>query len=234
MTTIRIAKRQRFTTVDRRPVNDARLSFRARGLLFWMLDKPDDATFSAEEIAAEAREGRDAIRTALRELEEAGYLRRRRWRTPAGTWATEHTLHEVSESDQSGKPAPVNQRRLTSAGFPGPVLPEDSTKTEEPPNPPPSGGRRSAGTNPRAQGTSPRQVTATAELDDIRRRRELDRQRTNEVLAADRRAAAEAVDPSSSPAAQAVIARCRGGPRAAPPGLPTDSTESPDSILETA
>lgn len=120
MTTIRIGKRRQYVSLDSRSVNDSSLSFRARGVHAWLLEKPDDWTVRAESIAAHGSEGRDAIRSALRELEAAGYIERRKFRSDAGTWATECTVWE--HPDQSGKPAPVDQQRLTSAGESGPVV----------------------------------------------------------------------------------------------------------------
>lgn len=130
MSTIRVAKRPRYTAVDRRTLNDDALSFRARGVLVWLLDKPDDWRADASSIANAGREGRDAVRAALRELETAGYLVRRKYRAD-GRWATEHTLYEhPSLADQDGKPAQVDQPGLTSAGEPGPVVNLSDTETE--------------------------------------------------------------------------------------------------------
>lgn len=95
MSTFRVAHRTRFTTVDRTTVNDKTLSFRARGILIWLLDKPDDWRCGAEQIAAAGGEGREAVRSALRELEQAGYLRRERVQDKAtGQWTTMTTVYE--------------------------------------------------------------------------------------------------------------------------------------------
>lgn len=110
MTTIRVGKRKRFTMVDRSTVADVRLSFRARGVLLWLLDKPDDWTTTADAIATHGTEGRDAIRSALRELESCAYLVRRKWRTGTGTWQSEWTVYERPNGTEPG--------RETSAGQP--------------------------------------------------------------------------------------------------------------------
>lgn len=123
MTTIRVATRQRWTTVNRTTINDARLSFRARGVLVWLLDKPDDWQCSAEQIALEGAEGRDAIRSVLGELEKCGYLVRNKHRGSDGQWHTEHTIYEVPpERETSAGP-----ERETSAGEP----PSDSQASEQ-------------------------------------------------------------------------------------------------------
>lgn len=123
MTTLRIARRRQFVRLDSRAVNDTRLSYRARGVLAWLLEKPDDWTVNAEAISAKGKEGRDAIRTALGELEQAGYLVRRKWRGDDGQWRSEAVVYEHPElSDHDGFPAVDNQRRETGDGNPGLVL----------------------------------------------------------------------------------------------------------------
>lgn len=123
MTTVRVARRRQYVQMDRRSVNDPALSFRARGVLAWLLEKPDNWTISAEAIASHGTEGRDAIRSALRELEAGGYLVRRKHRGDDGKWHAEAVLYEHPEqADQDGKPALVTQRRETSDGNPGLLL----------------------------------------------------------------------------------------------------------------
>lgn len=95
MSVIRVAKRARFTTIDRETVRDQRLSFRALGLLTWLLDKPDDYGVSADQIAGAGPDGRDAVRTTLAELQCYGYLERKRIQDPeTGRWGWEHVVYE--------------------------------------------------------------------------------------------------------------------------------------------
>ena len=58
-----------------------RLSAKAKGIFAHMVQKPPRWNFSAERISLAMRDGLDSIRAGLRELEEAGYLRRTRLRT---------------------------------------------------------------------------------------------------------------------------------------------------------
>lgn len=99
MTTIRVERRRRFTTIDRKTINDSSLSFRARGLLIWLLDKPDDWRCNSEQIASEGKEGRDAVRAALAELQRAGYLTRQRVCAGRGRWVTETVVRERPSDD---------------------------------------------------------------------------------------------------------------------------------------
>lgn len=127
MTTIRVAKRQRFTTIDRRAVNDDRLSFRARGILVWLLDKPDDWRCNSDTIARAGGEGREAVRTALRELEEHGYLIRNKRRDERGQWVSEATVLE-NPTDRDGA-ITVSDDGFPGDGFPGVGFP--GAKTED-------------------------------------------------------------------------------------------------------
>lgn len=78
-----------FVQVDRGTVRDGRLTFRDLGVLTYILDKPDGWEVRAEEITAsgENREGREAIRTSLRNLSRYGYRRLERRRLLDGTFA---------------------------------------------------------------------------------------------------------------------------------------------------
>lgn len=119
MTTIRVERRQRFTTVSRKLVNDNRLSFRALGLLVWLLDKPDDWRVNSTQIANQCVEGRDAVRSAMAELERCGYLTRQRIQGSKGRWCTEVVVREVPPTDDG----------IPGVGQPGVGFPGANTKT---------------------------------------------------------------------------------------------------------
>lgn len=63
-----------FTQVANSVLNDKNLSLRAKGLFAYIYGKPYGWEFSSLRMAQESIEGRDAIRTAIKELEDAGYL----------------------------------------------------------------------------------------------------------------------------------------------------------------
>lgn len=143
MTTIRVARRRRHTTVDRRAINDERLSFRARGVLVWLLDKPDNWRTDSVALARAGKEGREAVRSALRELEEHGYLVRSRTRDERGRWVTVVEVHEVPPTEAQepvsgeGSPAPRNPApgKPAAGGLGAIPLPglRQSTETENDP-----------------------------------------------------------------------------------------------------
>jgi hypothetical protein len=65
-----------------------------------MLARPEGWVTSAERLAREGTEGRDAVRAALRELEKFGYLKRIRTRNPDGTWNHDQIVTDVRRGNQ--------------------------------------------------------------------------------------------------------------------------------------
>ncbi len=77
MAIIRTKRTKNFTVLNNDLIRDSRLSYKARGLLQYMLSMPDDWKFYVSELAKHSsKEGESAIKTGLEELEELGYMRR--------------------------------------------------------------------------------------------------------------------------------------------------------------
>lgn len=77
-------------------MQDTRLSFRARGIGGSAISYPRDWDWSAEKLAQHSpTEGRDAIRSALKELENFGYLRRSRHKGLDGRWVWSWQLRDT-------------------------------------------------------------------------------------------------------------------------------------------
>lgn len=67
-----------FAQVPNELLSDQKMSFKAKGLWAYIQSKPNDYDFSAERIVDETKDGVDSIQSALKELEEVGYLMRTR------------------------------------------------------------------------------------------------------------------------------------------------------------
>jgi hypothetical protein len=67
-----------YALIAKAAVNDSRLSFKALGILVYILSKPDDWKTYARELAKSHDDGRDAVLSGLKELEQCGYLVRTR------------------------------------------------------------------------------------------------------------------------------------------------------------
>ena len=80
MTVFRVEKNANYTVMSNEHLRNRDLSLKAKGLLSQMLSLPEEWDYSLEGLSRINREGVDAIRTGVRELEEHGYLERRRLR----------------------------------------------------------------------------------------------------------------------------------------------------------
>ena len=102
----RAEKNKDYTIMSNAHLKDTRLSLKAKGLLSYMLSLPDDWKFSTRGLVSHCREGADAVRVALKELETAGYLRRTRIRSGNGSFTEEKwEIYEVPDRSFSGNTA---------------------------------------------------------------------------------------------------------------------------------
>ena len=65
-----------FTQIPNAWLRDSRVSFKARGLLALIMSHRSGWNISIQSLADNNQEGKDSIRSAIRELEDAGYLTR--------------------------------------------------------------------------------------------------------------------------------------------------------------
>lgn len=85
MAVLRNPNRGKFTVIDNYALQDESLSLKARGLLVTMLSLPDNWQFSENGLCAIfQKDGQASIRSGLKELEEGGYLTRKRTRDGFG------------------------------------------------------------------------------------------------------------------------------------------------------
>lgn len=140
-----------FTQVRNDVARDDRLSYRARGILVAILSNADDWSTTSEALARRGTEGRDAIQTAMRELEACGYLVRVRRQDERGRWTNQAVVYDTPQTPQPrtvqgnlfdpdspepdfqasvqpgpGKPAPVSQALIEEHQ-------EHSGPTDQPP-----------------------------------------------------------------------------------------------------
>ena len=117
---IRANRHDRFTVVPNDAIRDDRLSWKARGILIYLLSQPDGWRAKSSHLWTQAPNGRDAVRGGLKELEDAGYLVRRRYQNAAGHWCTDQIIYEYPAYTNGDNPvdSPVNNPP-TEAGIPG-------------------------------------------------------------------------------------------------------------------
>jgi hypothetical protein len=92
---VRIPKVEKYFVVDNALFSDDRLSWEARGLMGYLLSKPDDWQVRIHDLMRRGPAGEHKVRRMLRELQELGYLRRERIQRYDGTFAWETTIYEV-------------------------------------------------------------------------------------------------------------------------------------------
>jgi hypothetical protein len=67
-----------FTAIPNTILNDVNLSWKAKGIFSFLASKPDTWQFSMAYIVKQATGGKSSLQSGIKELEEAGYLRRER------------------------------------------------------------------------------------------------------------------------------------------------------------
>lgn len=155
-TAVRHNRRAHYVHVESTTVRDTSISFRALGLLTYLLDQREGWQVRSDQLSkGEGREGRGAVRTALRELAAKGYYRleRRRLRSgkcvmgtavseyPVEQWIKDHEIFSTA----SDPAVPVVEQEdctflveypdgtLGSDGFaPDPYYVEEPPATPEP------------------------------------------------------------------------------------------------------
>ncbi len=135
-------KRHNFSIIDNQGAQDNSLSWKARGILWYLLTKPDDWIVRMTDLISQSqKEGREAVRAGFRELEEAGYALRSKMRGNQGRfeWVTEifETKEDAIEWRKQNPESDRDQGRFavggeTVGGKPVDIVITDSDMTELP------------------------------------------------------------------------------------------------------
>ncbi len=115
MAVFRVEKTKDFTVMSNHHLRNARLSLKAKGLLSLMLSLPEDWDYTTKGLACICKDGVDSITTALKELEQHGYLTRQRLRYENGQLGDiEYTIHErpVDAETEGFPPKRENPRQV--------------------------------------------------------------------------------------------------------------------------
>lgn len=151
MATVRVRRKLRnYTQLDNTLVDDAKLSYKALGLLVFMLRQPDDWEFTLEWLARQHKDGLSAVRSTMNELEAAGYvLRGDQQRSGGGKFsgADYYVCEDPRDTAcENRTPSACENQTPTACDFPTSekrTQPKTNLPTKSiPPYNPPKGGRR--------------------------------------------------------------------------------------------
>jgi hypothetical protein len=139
MSTFRVKKNKNnpYVVMNKVFLNDKSLSFKAKGLLAYLLSKPDDWVVYEAELSKASKDGRDSVRAGLKELMGAGYLHRYRERDEKGqlrqmvcdvyevpTKIPAGTDSAGNEADDLAEEAKLIYGIFSKSGAPGDLTPE--------------------------------------------------------------------------------------------------------------
>jgi hypothetical protein len=92
---------QQYVVIPNAIARNARLSFRARGLLMMLLSLPPEWHVTADMLAQDNPDSRNAIRAAMRELHECGYVEVHREQDEKGRWRTRIEVFDTSHAERA-------------------------------------------------------------------------------------------------------------------------------------
>ena len=111
MAVFRIERNRDYTVMSNHHLRDTELSLKSKGLLSMMLSLPEEWNYTTRGLAAICKEGADCIGSALRELEQAGYIVRSRIRDSKGKIVdVEYIIYETPHKPQPQSAPPEPER----------------------------------------------------------------------------------------------------------------------------
>ncbi len=102
MAVFRVERNKGYTVMSNHHLRNKELTLKAKGLLSQMLSLPEDWDYTLAGLSHINRESIDAIRTAVWELEKAGYITRRQGRDEKGKMtAIEYIIYEQPQPPET-------------------------------------------------------------------------------------------------------------------------------------
>ena len=95
MSVFKIEKNQNYTVMSNHHLRDRNLSYKAKGLLSFMLSLLDDWDYSLAGLCSISKESRDGIRSILKELQEHHYVEIEKVRGNKGYFEYNYLIYEI-------------------------------------------------------------------------------------------------------------------------------------------
>ena len=116
MSVFRIDKNGNYTVMSNYHLRDKRLSYKAKGLLSFMLSLPDDWDYSINGLVIISKESIRTIRSILKELQDNDYLVINKIQNDKGQFEYEYLIYEKPDSYNAdmGKPSVENDIQINT------------------------------------------------------------------------------------------------------------------------
>lgn len=131
---ITVKRRTGFTVLPNSTLRDKRLSLKTRAILAIMVSMPDDWDYTVSGLASVCGAGKDAVRSALRELEDGGYLTRVQLHDDAGHFSRNEYI--VTDEPTGEGDTPLSENPLTGEPLTGNPTQQNKDCTNTPYSPP--------------------------------------------------------------------------------------------------
>lgn len=132
MPVFRVEKNKSYTVMSNHHLRNKTLSLKAKGLLSQMLSLPEDWDYTLAGLASINRESKDAIRSAVQELEAAGYVVRRQTTDEHGKFsANEYVIYETPQFEPQPEP-PEEPKHMASETAPSASQPLSQPLLDDP------------------------------------------------------------------------------------------------------
>ena len=141
MAVFRVEKSSDYTVMSNHHLRNHALSLKAKGLLSQMLSLPEEWDYTLAGLAEINKESKDAIRSAVEELEQAGYIQRRQTQDKTGKFSgNEYVIREMPvlpDTEQECPPYVDNDGEQPEPDTASPLLDFPTTEKTSTENPSP-------------------------------------------------------------------------------------------------
>lgn len=96
---VRVSKNNNYVVMNRTALNDKRLSWKAKGIMAYLLSMPDDWVFYMDELQTHATDGKASFSSGFKELKDCGYVERKPIREGQRIVRWETIVHEIPYKD---------------------------------------------------------------------------------------------------------------------------------------
>ena len=88
-----------YVMIDRRPIDNVKLSWKAKGILTYLMSRPDGWEVSVSDLVNHSTDGSASIRAGLKELKNAGHMKYTKMRQAGRITGWLIEVYEVPDSD---------------------------------------------------------------------------------------------------------------------------------------